>query len=114
MANYGSKYIQNFAAITSPLRELTKKNAKFEWTEKHQKAFNDLTKASSSIQCMAYFSKDKETYVTVDASPAGVSAILSQRTKEMNDEKVQAYASRALKDMEKRYSQTEKEVLAII
>ena len=102
------------AAITSPLRELTKKNAKFEWTEKHQKAFNDLTKALSSIQCMAYFDKDKETYVTVDASPAGVSAILSQRTKEMNDEKVVAYASRALKDMEKRYSQTEKEAPAIV
>ena len=27
MANYSSKYIANFATITSPLRELTKKNA---------------------------------------------------------------------------------------
>ena len=63
---------------------------------------------------MAYFDKQKETLVTVDASPVGVSAILSQTTKGMNDEKIVAYASRALTDVEKRYSQTEKEALAII
>ena len=114
MANYSSKYIANFATITSPLRKLTKKNAHFEWTEKHQNAFNDLTQALSSAQCMAYFDKDKVTYVTVDASPVGVSAILSQKTKDKNDEKVVAYASRALTEVEKRYSQTEKEALAII
>ena len=31
MANYSSKYIPNFATITAPLRELTKKNAHFSW-----------------------------------------------------------------------------------
>ena len=93
MANYSSKYIANFATITSPLRELTKKNAHFEWTQKHQNAFNDLTQALSSAQCMAYFDKDKVTYVTVDASPVGVSAILSQKTKDKNDEKVVACES---------------------
>ena len=113
MANYSSKYIANFATITSPLRELRKKNAHFERTEKHQNAFNDLTQALSSAQCMAYFDKEKVTYVTVDASPVGVSAILSQKTKDKNDEKVVAYASRAPTEVEKRYSQTEKEALAI-
>ena len=33
MANYSSKYIQNFATITAPLRELTKQNARFQWSE---------------------------------------------------------------------------------
>ena len=113
MANYSSKYIANFATITSPLRELTKKNAHFEWTAKHQNAFNDLTQVLSSAQCMAYFDKDKLTYVTVDASPVGASAIL-QKMKDKNDEKIVAYASRALTEVEKRYSQTEKEALAII
>ena len=61
MTNYSSKYIANFATITSPLRDLMKKNAKFEQTETHQKAFNDLTKELSSAQCMAYFDKEKET-----------------------------------------------------
>lgn len=41
MANYSSKYIQNFATITAPLRELTKHNVRFEWSEAHDEAFAD-------------------------------------------------------------------------
>ena len=114
MANYSSKYIANFATITTPLRELTKKNTKFEWNEIHQKAFEQLTSALTSAQCMAYFDMQKDTFVTVDASPVGLSAILSQRTPGQDDDKVISYASRALTAVETRYSQTEKEALAIL
>ena len=39
MANYSSKYIQDYATIMAPLRELTKKNVKFKWTYQQQQAF---------------------------------------------------------------------------
>ena len=114
MANYSAKYIPNFATITAPLRQLTRKNIPFIWTDTHQNAFHQLTNALVSTTCMAYFDTNKETLVTVDASPVGVSAILSQKSKDKDDEKVVAYASRALTEVEKRYSRTEKEALAII
>ena len=65
---------------------------------------------------MSYFDKKKETFVVVDASPVGVSAILSKKPKsgDNNNQQINAFASRALTDTEKRYSQTEKEALAII
>ena len=65
---------------------------------------------------MSYFDKRKQTFVTVDASPIGISAILSQKPKhrEVNHQQIISYASRALSDVEKRYSQTEKEALAIV
>ena len=63
---------------------------------------------------MAYFDVTKETLVTVDASPVGISAILGQRIKETDDYRVVAYASRALTAVERRYSQTECEALAIV
>ena len=66
--------------------------------------------ALSEAPVMSYFDTNKETFVTVDASPVGVSAILSQATKNSDNYKVVAYASRGLSDTEKRYSQTEKEV----
>ena len=69
---------------------------------------------------MSYFDKNKNSYVLVDASPVGlvdaspVRAILSQKTTGQEDQTVIAYASRALTDVETRYSQTEKEALAIV
>ena len=45
---------------------------------------------------------------------AGISAILSQNTKEKDDDKVISYASPALTAVEGTYSQTEKEALAIV
>ena len=63
---------------------------------------------------MAYFDVTKETLVIVDASPVGISAILSQRIKETDHYRVVAYASRALTAVERRYSQTEREALAIV
>ena len=114
MATYSSKYIPKFATITAPLRSLTKKNAKFELTETQQNAYNQLTTALSAL-CTAYFSKQKDTFITVDASPVDLSAILTQRTQGRgDDEKVIAYASGALTDTEMGYSQTEKEALAIL
>ena len=44
----------------------------------------------------------------------GISAILSQHTKDQDDNKFIAYASCALTDVERHYSQTEKEALAIV
>ena len=52
----------------------------------------------------------------VDASPHGVGAILTQiqPTKDgRRDAHIVAYASRALDDVESRYSQTEREALAV-
>ena len=45
--------------------------------------------------------------LTIDASPVGISAILSQKVKGHKDPQVVAYASRALTAVEKRYSHAE-------
>ena len=63
MVNYSSKYIPNFATTTEPLRTL------FDWTKEHQEAFDMLKNALTSAPCVAYFHKQKETIVLVDASP---------------------------------------------
>ena len=114
LANYSSKYKQDYATLMAPLRELTKKNVEFKWTYQHQQALETLTQALTSAPVMAYFDISKETLVTVDTSPVGISAILSQCVKGTNDYRVVAYASRALIPVECHYSQTEQEALAIV
>ena len=114
MATYCSKFIQNFSDLTQPLRELTKKNTTFQWKTKHEKAFNAVKSALTSTTVMSYFDKSKDTELVTDASPFGLSAILSQRTPGKEDRKIVAYISRSLSDVERRYSQTEREALAIV
>ena len=114
MANYSAQFIKDFATITEPLRKLTCKDTPFQWTDEHQAAYEKLKTALTNSPVMSYFDITKETQILVDASPVGLSAILAQRNPKTNKSQIVAYASRALTDTESRYSQTEKEALAIV
>ena len=104
MTNYSSRYIPDYATITEPLRALTKKDVRFRWTAPQQEAFDQLKIAVTHAPVMHYFDTTKETTLTVDASPVGISAILSQKDDRSNDSHTIAYVSRALTQVEQRYS----------
>ena len=108
MAQYVARFIPNFATITTPLRLLTRQDVTWQWEDSHTEAFNNLKHALSSSQTMTYFDPHKESDLLVDASPSGLGAILTQ------DGKIVSYASKALTDVEQRYSQTEREMLAAV
>jgi transposase InsO family protein len=114
MATYCAKFIPRFSDVSEPLRELTKKDQPFLWTARHEKSFQKIKELLTSAQVMAYFDPDKETKLITDASPTGLSAILLQTTQQTEETRVVAYASRTLTSVESRYSQTEKEALAIV
>ena len=114
IANYNCKYIPDYAMVTAPLSDLTKKDAHFKWEAVHQHAFEKLKHSLTSVPVMAYFDTQKDTVITVDASPVGISAILAQEKPHSDDCRIVAYASRALSPVEKRYAQTEKEALSIV
>ena len=63
---------------------------------------------------MAYVDPNKDTELLTDASPSGILAILMQHTPGKDDRRVIVYASRALTEVERCYSQTEREALAIV
>ena len=108
MTQYVSRFIPNYATTTEPLRNLTKKETDWKWTEQEIKAFEDLKRALSDTPVMSYFDQRQETTILVDASPVGVGAILTQNGA------VISYASRALTPTEQRYSQTDREFLAVV
>ena len=66
----------------------------------------------SSANALAYFDKEAETVIITDASPVGLCAVLLQEQQGVL--KAVSYASRCLTDVERRYSQTEKEALSIV
>ena len=114
LTNYVSRFVPNYSDITKPLRDLTKKETQWAWTDVHDSAFQRLKNMLTQTTTMKYFNPRAETEVIVDASPHGVGAILTQRDTDEEENHVVAYASRALTDVESRYSQTEREALAVV
>ena len=112
LVSYCSKFIPNFATISEPLRRLTRKNQEFVWNDEQQNTFNTLKKMLTSAKVMSYYNPEAETRLTVDASPVGLGAILEQIQEDGEFHPV-AYASRTLNATERRYSQIEREALAI-
>lgn len=111
MVNYCARFIPGLASISAPLRHLTKSDSEWEWGLAQADAFAQIKQRLSQQCTMAYFNTASTTELIVDASPYGLGALLVQHNKE-NTVPV-ALASRALTDVESRYSQTEREALAI-
>ena len=112
LVNFSAKFIPNLATIAEPLRHLTKAGIIFKWEREQQEEFNALKKALASAETLAYCDKDAKTRVIADASPVGVGAVLSQ---EHDGVFRPVYcASRSLTAVERRYSQTKREALALV
>lgn len=110
--NYYGRFIENLAVKLHPLYNCLEKG-KFEWTSKCEEAFNNIKRELTSEKVLIHFDPEKPIIVTTDASPYGISAVLSHRTDEEIDRPV-CFASRTLTACEKNYSQLDKEGLAII
>ena len=113
MVSYCHKFIRNYSTLSEPLRKLTRKSQKFVWGEEQKITFITLKEALKNAETMAYYNPHAETKITVDASPVGLGAILTQRQEDGSFKPVY-YGSRALTDVESRYSQTEREALAVV
>ena len=113
LAAYCSRYIPDFETVAEPMRRLTRKGGTFKWGKEQEKAFVTLKKRLSSSQVLAYFNKTAHTQVIADASPVGLGAVLVQRQEDGNYRPVY-YAARSLSEVERRYSQTEKEALSLV
>ena len=112
MIGYLSKFIPNYATMTSPLRTLTRKDVDFKWGSHEQKVFDKLKQSITEDTTLSYFNPKLLIVVRTEASyKDGIAAALFQRTHK--GLQPVHFVSRTLSDVEKRYSQTEKDALAV-
>jgi len=78
LSGYYRSFIKDYAAISRPLTQLTKKDAKFEWAEPEQLSFDNLKAALTSDSVLAHPRFDLPFILSCDASNYGISAILRQ------------------------------------
>ncbi|XP_046328438.2 uncharacterized protein K02A2.6-like [Haliotis rufescens] len=108
----GARHVPNYATVTYELRHLTRKDAQWDWTEKHQTALDNLKSEQCKATTLSFFDPQKHTELYVDASPVGLCAVLTQPDSDGKPKVIQ-FASRSLTPTEQRYSQTEQEALAV-
>ena len=112
MITYLAKFIKNLSSKSSLLRKLLEKDTPWEWTDEQTKQFRDLQLLVTDSPILKYFDQNLPTKVSVDASKAGLGAVLLQL--HHDDWHPVAYASRAMSKSERNYSQIEKETLAVV
>ncbi len=112
MAGFYRKYVKNFSARTTHLRELTRKDTKFVWTKECEDEMNDIKDALTKGPVMVYPDWNKKFILSTDASYQGLGATLSQMGP--GGEQVIAYASRSLNSHEKNYGVTKLEALGVV
>lgn len=112
MASWYRRFIPNFADRIRPMTELLKKGKPFIWDEAQDNSLEEIKKILTSEPVLARPDFSRPFVLQTDASSTGLGAVLTQQ--QDNQEKVIAYASRALTKAEINYSVTEKECLAVI
>lgn len=114
MTSWYNRFIEDFAAIATPITNLlkTKEKKKFVWTESAQKAFDTLKQRMISSPVLAAPNYDDPWIIETDASDYGIGAVLKQRQNSV--ERVIAYFSKKLSPAQRKYTVNERECFAVI
>ena len=107
-----SKFKNNLSKKTDRMRQLLKKETRWEWTPEIDGDFENLKKEITESPCLAHFDPKKGNYVTTDACNTGHGATLWQREGEIF--RPIAFASRFLTDCERKYATNELELLGAL
>lgn len=85
MAGYLHNFINNYATVAAPLYELTRKEVKFLWRKKEEKAFFKIKECISNDKTVAYFDPKRPIILWMEARyHEGLSAALYQQTSGSN------------------------------
>ncbi|UYV73167.1 K02A2.6-like, partial [Cordylochernes scorpioides] len=112
MLSFYSKYIPNMSTLAGPLYQLLKKDNRWKWSSQCEKAFLNLKLTLLNSQALIHYSMKLPLTLTCDASAYGISGVLCHIVE--GEEKPITFVSRTLSSAEVKYSQTEKEALAIV
>ncbi|CAF3677799.1 unnamed protein product [Rotaria socialis] len=72
MTSYYRRFIPNFSELSAPITDLTKKNAKFNWTDTHETAFLKLRQQLAETPILIFPDFNQPFSLQVDASTKAV------------------------------------------
>ena len=78
LAGYYHQFVEGFSKIAGPLTALTRKETKFEWKDKHERAFQELKERLTSAPMLAIPKSGERFVIYSDASYQGLGCVLMQ------------------------------------
>ena len=108
MLNYLKKFSPVLPELPEPLRRLCKSGVEWAWESEQQNAFEAIKQVITTLPVLTYFDKTKKHTIQCNASKKGLCAVLLQESKPVR------YMLRELTETEQRYSNIERELLAIV
>ena len=110
--NYYRRFCPGFSEVALPLTALTKKHARFAWSDECQQAFDKLKQLLIEAPTLAFADQTLEYTLYTDASDGCIGAVLTQD--QGQGEQPIHYLSHKLSDTQRRWPTIEKEAYAIV
>ena len=112
MINYYSRSIPNCSTVKSSLYCLLRNSVTWAYTDNEARAFETTKRAIGSVGVLVLYDPKRPHTVNCDASQYGISAVLAHKSDDGTDQAI-AFASCSLSSAEQKYSQLDKEALAM-
>ena len=107
LLGYYGRFLPDLATILSPLYELLQSSRKWGWEEPQRKAFQEAKNLLTQLNVLTHYDSKKPLYMSCDASPYGVVAVLLHQMEDGTKKPV-AFASRSLSPAKLKYAQLDK------
>ena len=108
LAGYYRRFIEDFSRLEGPMTRLTRKEVKFDWDDRCEKAFQELRRRLTSTPILIGPDRGHRYIVYCEASRAGLRFVL------MQSGRVVAYGSRQLKNHEQNYPTQDMELAVVV
>ena len=113
LANYYRWFVKDFARIAKPLHKMMRKEMKWSWEERQQRAFKELKERFMTELVLVTPDLDKKMRVETDVSDFATGRVLSMKCEDEKWRPV-AYISKLLNEAKRNYEIHNKEILVII
>lgn len=110
---YYGRFLKNASTLLYPLNKLLQNNVHFKWDKNCEKSFQSVKREMQSDNFLVHFNPKLPLILATDASPYGVSAILSHICEDGLERPI-SFASQTLSKVQQRYSQIDKEAYGIV
>ena len=113
LVNYYNRFLPNVSIVLHPLHQLLGESREWQWSERCELAFTEAKGMITSEQVLMRYDPALPVRLACDASPTGISAVLSP-VNPCGSETPVAFASWSLTKTEHKYAQIDEEALSMM